>query len=275
MRYFFAFILAMLAPAAVAEPTPLNILPFVRWCGDNVHVWSYTVDFQGRVDTPGVSCTGANCLPELEAIGKIKSILSAPNPASAASAAITGGVQFYCNAAVSAEQTPRGALCRERFQFVQANLPAVGRSASRWKRIAGEGETMTFTSATEVRYGTGTTWFEANMNGTGQCSNAMFGDPAPGLAKECQVIETVVVSEPTCTVPPPPPPPVVAYVVSTAQAFPLTATGAKSNTPWPTAPILGEPCDTSVKVTSYGVAFYRVPRLSVTQTVVAGCKAKP
>lgn len=74
--------------------------------------------------------------------------------------------------------------------------------------------------------------------------------------------------------PVPPPPPTVQYVVTGLVAYPLTATGTKSNTPWPTPPIAGEPCDASVFVTSFNIKFYRVPRLSTTQTVVAGCGVK-
>jgi lambda family phage portal protein len=40
------------------KPVTLNILPFVRWCGDNIHVWSYTADFQGRVAAPGCRAPG-------------------------------------------------------------------------------------------------------------------------------------------------------------------------------------------------------------------------
>ena len=76
------------------------------------------------------------------------------------------------------------------------------------------------------------------------------------------------------TEPTPAPPPTTQYVVTGLVAYPLTATGTKSNIAWPEKPISGEPCDASFYVTSFNVKFYRIPRLSTTQTVVAGCGVK-
>ena len=78
-----------------------------------------------------------------------------------------------------------------------------------------------------------------------------------------------------CVVPTPLPVPTVLYVVTGAQAYPLNPNGTRSYTPWPVNPIKGEPCDSTVSVVSFNVVFYRVPSLSTTQTVVAGCTKTP
>lgn len=74
--------------------------------------------------------------------------------------------------------------------------------------------------------------------------------------------------------PAPPPPPPGVYVVTSTAAYPLNADGTRSITRWPQPAVLGEPCDAAVSVLSFGVRFYRIPRLSTSQTVVAGCAVK-
>jgi hypothetical protein len=66
------------------------------------------------------------------------------------------------------------------------------------------------------------------------------------------------------------------HVVTGAQAFPLKPDGTRSITPISAAPIKGEDCDCTGanKVLQYGATFCKVPRLSTTQTIVAGCSLK-
>lgn len=69
------------------------------------------------------------------------------------------------------------------------------------------------------------------------------------------------------------PPPGPSYIVSASQAFPLNADGTRSIAAWAVAPVKGEPCDCSPGniIMQYGARFCRVPSLSATRTVVAGC----
>lgn len=67
------------------------------------------------------------------------------------------------------------------------------------------------------------------------------------------------------------PPPLLRYTVTGPQAFPLNPDGSKSIKVWPTPPIKGETCDCNTAITQFGATFCKVPRLSATQTVIAGC----
>ena len=70
--------------------------------------------------------------------------------------------------------------------------------------------------------------------------------------------------------------PVVAiWLVTGAQAFPLNADGTRSTKPIATAPTKGETCDcAAARVLQFGATFCKVPSLSTTQTIVAGCSLK-
>lgn len=76
--------------------------------------------------------------------------------------------------------------------------------------------------------------------------------------------------------PPASSPPPAAYVVTSPPTYPLKPDGTRSFTPWPTPAKAGEPCDCTSKVISFGATYCKVPSLSTTQTIVAGCSlAKP
>lgn len=99
----------------------------LKSCTAGTHGWYYTDDGT-TIRAYGRSCLPGKCLSDLDLIGKARAILSAAEPASAANAALVGTPpDFDCNdPTVFAEQTPRGALCRERLQFVQAHFRDVG-----------------------------------------------------------------------------------------------------------------------------------------------------
>jgi hypothetical protein len=64
----------------------------------------------------------------------------------------------------------------------------MGSSESGWSRIAGEDEGFTVSGTQTVRYGSGSSWITKTVSGSGQCSNAWFGDdPLFGVAKQCEV----------------------------------------------------------------------------------------
>jgi len=58
-------------------------------------------------------------------------------------------------------------------------------AATAWTQCANEGGTCTFSGTHEVRYGSGTTFVSRTVSGSVACSNAVFGDPTPNVAKTC------------------------------------------------------------------------------------------
>jgi len=58
-------------------------------------------------------------------------------------------------------------------------------AATAWTQCANEGGTCSFSGTHEVRYGSGTTFVSRTVNGSTACSNAVFGDPTPNVAKTC------------------------------------------------------------------------------------------
>jgi hypothetical protein len=54
-----------------------------------------------------------------------------------------------------------------------------------WTACASEGGTCTFSGTRQVRYGSGTTFATKTFTGSAACTNAVFGDPTPGVAKSC------------------------------------------------------------------------------------------
>jgi hypothetical protein len=73
-----------------------------------------------------------------------------------------------------------------------------------WTRIATENQAFTVSGTQTVRYGSGSTWIQKSVAGSGQCTNSFFGsDPLFGIVKECQVQNAAAPPPP----PPPPPPP--------------------------------------------------------------------
>jgi hypothetical protein len=54
-----------------------------------------------------------------------------------------------------------------------------------WTACANEGGTCTFSGTHDVRYGAGTSFVTRTVTGSTACSNAVFGDPTPNVAKSC------------------------------------------------------------------------------------------
>ena len=80
-----------------------------------------------------------------------------------------------------------------------ANAPAYAATitASTWTQCATENGTCSFTGTQQVRYGASTGYVYKTMTGPVQCTNGVFGDPAPGVGKTCAVMPVA-----TTTVPP-------------------------------------------------------------------------
>ena len=61
---------------------------------------------------------------------------------------------------------------------------------SGWTQCASEGGTCAFSGTREVRYGSGTTFVSKTVTGPVACTNAVFGDPTPNVAKTCSYAAT-------------------------------------------------------------------------------------
>jgi len=65
--------------------------------------------------------------------------------------------------------------------------------SSNWTFCAAENQFCAFSGTKQVRYGANNTFFVQTLTGGTQCSNAVFGDPIPGVVKHCDVNSTVQV----------------------------------------------------------------------------------
>lgn len=88
---------------------------------------------------------------------------------------------------------------------IQANLTtattsptAPGSTTSGWTACATEGGTCSFTGTMQVRYGANGSYVTKTLTGPVQCSNTVFGDPAPKVVKSCSY------TAPTASTTPPP-----------------------------------------------------------------------
>lgn len=70
--------------------------------------------------------------------------------------------------------------------------PQPAPAPSTWTSCASEGSLCTFSGSAEVRYGTATSYVTRTASGSIACSNAVFGDPAPGIVKSCSYTTTTV-----------------------------------------------------------------------------------
>lgn len=68
--------------------------------------------------------------------------------------------------------------------LMMVGLPA---QASGWRTCASEGGICELDGRGVVRYGTDGLWSTRTMSGTVSCNNKVFGDPAPGVSKRCEV----------------------------------------------------------------------------------------
>ncbi len=76
---------------------------------------------------------------------------------------------------------------------------------SDWTLCAPEGGVCAFTGTQEVRYGANGAYFYRTLSGGTTCTNGVFGDPAVGVSKRCDIR--------AASGPPPPPMPTRAVFV--------------------------------------------------------------
>ncbi|MFC5550704.1 hypothetical protein ACFPO9_19475, partial [Massilia aerilata] len=72
-------------------------------------------------------------------------------------------------------------------------------TASTWTQCATENGTCSFTGTQQVRYGASTGYVYKTMTGPVQCTNSVFGDPAPGVGKTCAVMPVATTTPPATT----------------------------------------------------------------------------
>ena len=74
-----------------------------------------------------------------------------------------------------------------------------------WVHAAAEAATFTLVAPAQVRYGAGTTWSATQtlLAGPVVCGNGTFGDPVPGVVKECQITPASALGAPPVTSQPP------------------------------------------------------------------------
>jgi parallel beta-helix repeat protein len=74
----------------------------------------------------------------------------------------------------------------------QCDTSASSTSTASWTVCANEGGTCSFTGTQQVRYGANGLYAYKTLTGSTACTNAVFGDPAPGVAKQCAISATPI-----------------------------------------------------------------------------------
>ncbi|MCY0911000.1 M66 family metalloprotease [Massilia antarctica] len=67
---------------------------------------------------------------------------------------------------------------------------AAAASTTQWTFCANENSHCVFTGYQTVRYGAGDRFVSKSLGWNAACNNATFGDPAPGVAKHCEITST-------------------------------------------------------------------------------------
>jgi hypothetical protein len=71
------------------------------------------------------------------------------------------------------------------FTWTMTTSPSTPTSTGSWTLCANEGGTCVFTGTQQVRYGANGLYAYRTLTGSTACTNAVFGDPAPGISKQC------------------------------------------------------------------------------------------
>ena len=94
---------------------------------------------------------------------------------------LEGSVQ--CNAAAFGGDPAPGKAKRCRFLAAPALINAI----PNYTRCAQEGEVCRFNGTRKVAFGAGSKWVQDSFVNGISCTNGVFGDPAPGVKKECRI----------------------------------------------------------------------------------------
>lgn len=91
-----------------------------------------------------------------------------------------------CSNAVFGDPTPNMAKsCSYANDSAATPAPAPAPTPETWTACAGENGTCSFSGTRDVRYGAGSNFATRSFTGAVQCSNSVFGDPAPDVVKSC------------------------------------------------------------------------------------------
>lgn len=105
----------------------------------------------------------------------------------------TGSVA--CSNTVFGDPTPQVA---KTCSYSSATVTSPASAPVTWTACSNENGTCNFSGTREVRYGSGTTFVSNLFTGSAPCSNAVFGDPTPQVAKTCSYSSTAF-DNPTAT----------------------------------------------------------------------------
>lgn len=79
------------------------------------------------------------------------------------------------------------------FGLLFVGNPVAAQTTSGWTTCAREGRLCAFSGTRMVRFGANNSWVSRSLAASGggvQCSTSVFGDPAPGTKKRCQLFST-------------------------------------------------------------------------------------
>ena len=133
---------------------------------------------------PGTSATGVSLVP----------VAQYKHSASSETRSTVGALDIGAYEAVSATTTP-----------APVPQPTPEPAPTSWTACAAENGTCAFPGTAQVRYGAGDAWAIKTATGSIACSNAVFGDPAPGVVKSCSYAGTAVTAPAPTPAPTPAP----------------------------------------------------------------------
>lgn len=117
---------------------------------------------------------------------------------------------------------------------ISASTEAQGATtAPKTRFLAMEGQGFSVTGVQTVRYGSDPRWVQQAITRSGECTNGFFGaDPAPGIVKTCELIESAPAPTPAPSAPSPVPPlsgsSVTAWVRLAMEDQSFTTTGSQN-----------------------------------------------
>lgn len=126
-------------------------------------------------------------------------------------------------------------------------LAVASTSTSSWVQCAREGGACVFSGTRTVRYGTSTKYTTKTFTESAGCNNLVFGDPVPGVSKQCWYSSATVAQTPTAS--------------STTTIPASTTTSTSTTTTWAVCGYEGGDCSFSgTRQVRYGTVAQNVTR---------------
>lgn len=132
-------------------------------------------------------------------------------PGTSASGLSLAPVAQYKHVAATEDRTVSGLIdigAYEALSTISVPSPVPAPAPSTWTTCASEGASCSFIGTAEVRYGSPTAYVTKTLTGPVTCTNAVFGDPAPGVVKSCSIGAPAVLAPAPVPAPAPAPVPV-------------------------------------------------------------------